>query len=104
MATDWFATLAEQGEIAKRMARNVPEALGHPDLTLDLASRLYREVEQGAQAFDAIVQRMSEDDVPDGLVDAAEALEDIWSRLSVAAANKVRTMRGLEPIEFPDDE
>lgn len=104
MATDWFATLHEQGELVKRLAATVTEALDHPDLTLDLASRIYREVEQGAQAFDAIAQQMDISDVPTELFEAAEALENIWVRLSIAAANKVRTMRGLSPLEFPDDD
>ena len=103
MGTDWIATLKEQGELTKRLAVEVPKALGNPELTLDQASRLYRLVEKSAQDFDRIVERMNEEDLDDALYEAAESLEDIWSALSVAAANKVRTMQGLDPIEFDDD-
>jgi len=49
------------------------------------------------------VEHVNEEDLDEALYEAAESLEDIWSTLSVATANKVRTMQGLEPIEFDDD-
>lgn len=104
MATDWLRLIQEQGEIAKQMAADVPRALADPDLTLDNASQLYGAVERGAQNLDRIVERMEDYDLDDALFEAAEALQDIWARLSVASANKVRTMQGLSPIEFSDDE
>jgi len=103
MAVDWLATVQEHGEIVQRMAATVPEVLSDPDLTFDQASLLYRDVEQGAQDFDKILEHMGEVDVDEALVEAAEALETIWARLSVATANRVRTMRGLDPIEFAED-
>jgi len=48
MTTDWIATLKEQGDLTKRLAVEVPKALGNPELTLDQASRLYRLVEKSA--------------------------------------------------------
>lgn len=47
---------------------------------------------------------MNEEDLDDALYQATESLEDIWSALSAATANKVRTMQGLEPINFFDDD
>ncbi|WP_163269677.1 hypothetical protein [Chelativorans alearense] len=96
--------LRERGEIAKRMGNAVPEALGHPNLTLEQASRIYRLVEKSAQDAGRFVDLMEESDVHESLIKAAEALQDIWSTLSVAAANKVRIRQGLEPIDFPKDD
>lgn len=106
MPIDWIATLHEQGDVVAQMSSDVPKALSHSDLTLDQASRLYRAVEKGAQDFDRIVEDMQEYDLDDSLFEAADALEDIWSELSVATANKVRTMKGLAPIEMapPEDD
>jgi hypothetical protein len=103
MATDWIQILREQGDLAQRAAEQVPRAISDPDLTLDLASKLYAAVERGAQAFDGIMDQMQESDVSDSMFDAAEAIEGIWAKLSVAAANKVRTMQGLDPIEIFSD-
>ncbi|MFC6486926.1 hypothetical protein [Nitratireductor sp. GCM10026969] len=104
MSEDWLEVLREQGEIAQRMARDVAELLGHPGLTLDQASRMYRLVEKGAQDFDRMVEALEEQDALDAVLEAAETIQSIWDELSIATANKVRTLRGLEPIEFPDDE
>lgn len=104
MATDWLATLKEHGDLANRVATDVPIALGDPSLTIDQASRLYRVVETGAQDFDSIVELMQEEDLDESFYEAADALEDIWAELSVATANKVRTMQGLAPIEIDDDQ
>ncbi len=104
MSTEWISILTEQGDLAKRMARDVPIALGHPKLTLDQASRLHNAVEDGAQKFDQVVLAMEQEDLDDALLEAAEALEDIWSGLCIATANKVRTMQGLAPIELSEDD
>lgn len=106
MAIDWIATLREQGDIAARFTKDVPTALSDASLTLDQASRLYQAVEKGSQDFDRIVEDMQEYDLDESLFEAADALEDIWSGLSVATANKVRTIQGLAPIEMapPEDE
>lgn len=53
MTVDWLATLAEQGDIAKRKATEVATLVVKPDLPLEIASRLYREVEKGAQSLTA---------------------------------------------------
>lgn len=104
MKNDWLSILRMQGDLAKSMAEDVPKALDDPKLTLDQASRLYNAVEQGAQEFDRIVTLMNEEDLDEPLYEAADALEDMWSELSVAAANKVRVMQGLDPIEFIAEE
>ncbi|RVM15075.1 hypothetical protein [Sinorhizobium meliloti] len=102
MTVDWLATLAEQGDIAKRKATEVATLVVKPDLPLEIASRLYREVEKGAQTFDRILSDMEDADVSDELLEAADALAELWSQLSVASANKLRQLQGLPPITMSE--
>lgn len=86
------------------VAQNVANAFGASDLTIEQASRLYRMVEFGAQDFDQIVKVMNEHDLDASFIDAAETIEDTWTNLSVATANRLRVMCGLDPIDIaPDD-
>ena len=101
---DWLELITEQGEVAQRMAANVPKVLGDPKLSLEDATKLYNIVEAGAQDLDELADKMDEFDLDEALFEAVEALQSIWDKLSVASANRVRTMQGLSPIEFPDDD
>lgn len=82
-----------------RLERNVFDALEQSELTLDLACRIYHDVEQSAQAFDGLVDKMQDFDLDDAAFDLADKLEDILAKLSIASANKVRILQGLEPYE-----
>jgi copper(I)-binding protein len=105
MAIDWVATLQVQADLVLEISTEVAKALDASDLAIEQASRLYRMVEQGARDFDAIVEIMDEHDVEDAIVEAAETIEDTWTNLSVATANRLRTMRGLKPIDIgPEDD
>ncbi len=104
MKSSWIMILQEQGSIATKMADCVPVALGDRNLTFDQASRLHRVVEERAKRFDAIVERMQHEDLDDAVHEAAAVLEDVWSRLSVEAVNKVRDMRGLPAIDVAVEE
>lgn len=104
MAVDWVSTLQEQADLVMEVAKDVANALDASDLTIEQASRLYRMVELGAQDFDRIVEFMNEGDLEESFLDAAETIEDTWTNLSVATANRLRLMRGLDPIDIaPDD-
>ena len=104
MAVDWIATLQYQADLVMEVAQNVANALGASDLTIEQASRLYRMVELGAQDFDQIVKLVNEHDLDWSFIDAAETIEDTWTNLSVATANRLRVIRGLDPIDIaPDD-
>jgi hypothetical protein len=104
MAVDWVATLQEQADLVMKIAADVANELSTSDLTLDQVSRLYRMVELGAQGFDEIIELMNEHDLEDFFTEAAETIEDAWTNLSVATANKLRAMQGLDPIDIaPDD-
>lgn len=104
MAVDWVATLQEQADLVTDVAKDVDNALAASDLSVEQASRLYKMVESGAQDFDRIVELMNEHDLDESFIDAAETIEDTWTNLSVATANRLRVMRGLEPIDIaPDD-
>lgn len=99
---DWLATLAEQGDIAKSKATEVATLVVKPELPLEIASRLYRNVEKGAQSFDRILSDIEDADVSDELLEAADALAELWSQLSVASANKLRELQGLPPITMSE--
>lgn len=105
MPVDWMQTLIAAGEIAKQAAIDVPKQLAAADLTVVEASRLYTETERNAQAMDDLVDKMAEEDLDEALQEAAEALQDIWGGLSIAAVNRLRELQGLPPIEFlePDE-
>ncbi|RVH79544.1 hypothetical protein CN204_27730 [Sinorhizobium meliloti] len=98
MAIDWVATLAEQGDIAKSKATEVATLVVKPELPLEIASRLYRDIEKGAQTFDRILSDMEDADVSDERLEAADTLAELWSQLSIASANKLRELQGLPPI------
>ncbi|MCM5689483.1 hypothetical protein CN140_02430 [Sinorhizobium meliloti] len=102
MAIDWLATMAEQGDIAKSKATEVATLVVKPELPLEIASRLYRDVEKGAQTFDRILSDMEDADVSDELLQAADALAELWSQLSAALANKLRELQGLPPITMSE--
>lgn len=106
MPVDWKQTLLAAGEIAKQAAIDLPRQLAAKDLTVVEASRLYSETERNAQAMDDLVDRMAEEDLNEALQEAAEALQDVWGGLSIAAVNRLRELQGLPPIEFlePEDD
>jgi hypothetical protein len=101
---DWINLMRAHTEMTKEMASEVPKALADPDLTLEMASSLHSAVEKLAQKFESFFGEMEECDLDENLFDenffkVAESLEDIWDKLAVDTANKVRTMQGLKPIE-----
>ncbi len=104
MTIDWIATLQEQQEFVKTIADDVTKTLLSSHLTTVQASRLYRTVEQGAQTFDRIIDEMEQANLDEELNTAADEIADTWTNLSIAAANKLRALRGLEPIAFPTDD
>lgn len=38
------------------------------------------------------------------MTEAADTIADMWTNLSIATANRLRVLQGLEPIEFPSDD
>lgn len=101
MTIDWISTLQEQAEFVTQIAEDVNRTLALPELTSSQASRLYRVVEQGAQTFDRIIEELERHNLDNDLIDAIDTIADMWTNLSVATANKLRSMQGLVPIEFP---
>lgn len=104
MTTDWITTLQEQADFATPIAEELRQTLELPELSAVQASRLYRIVEQGAQTFDRIIDEMDQHDMDTTLTQAADTIADMWTNLSIAAANRLRALRGLKPIEFACDE
>lgn len=88
MAVDWRAALAEQAEVVTRTAENVPRALADPRITREQARTIYKRVVEGSQAFEQFLELMAENCDDDDLYDAAEQLDDIWSKLVILAAER----------------
>lgn len=103
MAIDWVVTLQEQGEFVNQIAEDVIETLANPNLTTTQATKLYQSVERGAQTFDRIMDELEQHEIDRNLLDAAEAIADMWINLSVAAANRLRIIEGKPPIGFSSE-
>ena len=101
MVIDWVSTLQEQSDFINEIARDVSQALATSSLSIEQARSISRSVERGAQGFDRIFDELEKGNPDIELVEAAGAIADTWTNLSVATANKVRTMQGKPPIEFP---
>lgn len=54
--------------------------------------------------MDRTLDEMQQHEVDAALTEAADTLADLWAVLSVAAANKIRTLQGLRPMRAPGDE
>jgi len=102
MEADWLDVLRQRGEIARQVARIVPVALSNPALTVDLASHIHEIVERGAMDLDRTMRSMRENDVPERALEAADALRAVWEDLSIATADKLRTMQGLKSAPLSD--
>lgn len=99
----WYEDLKSHGDHVQSIAAQITQTLAQPELTLDQASELYKLAVDGSQQFDDFQDALNDDDdADDNLLNAAEYLDDMWSRLVVATANKVRSMQGLSTIEMPD--
>lgn len=102
MTIDWLVTLQEHGKFVNQIAGDVADTLDNPNLTAAQALRLYQSVECGAQTFDRIIDELEQREVDRYLLNAAEAIADMWINLSVATANKLRIMNGNPPIGFAE--
>lgn len=101
MATDWLQTLQDQDAKSREFLRILKAMLEEPDVSIDEAASVYREVENAAQAFDRIVERMEDEDASEEVLDAADTMQDMWSQLSTLAVNKLRSLQGKEAIPYP---
>ncbi|SFZ81811.1 hypothetical protein SAMN02983003_0705 [Devosia enhydra] len=90
---DWMKELDERGRIAKQLVTDVPPALNSPAMTHDQAVAIYQGLEKHAQAADALLQDIEDDDQPDEVIAAAEALADIYSDLAAAAVERMAELR-----------
>ncbi|PWW01375.1 hypothetical protein DFR52_10234 [Hoeflea marina] len=104
MVTDWRAAIVDSADMARQIASEIPAVVGSTSITVDQAALLYEGIERCARALDRILEDMPQDEVDPALGEAAETLADLWAVLSVAAANKIRTLRGLKPMTSPGDE
>jgi hypothetical protein len=99
MSKDWTALVRAQGDIAKQMADRVVKALSLPDLSSDQLNRLYCLAVEGSQEYEAFLDEMSEYDVPDELDNAADAVDDIWSKKRCTSSDVKRCGSKCRPVK-----
>lgn len=93
--TDWMATLKEAGIIARKTEADTLELISGDKLSLDHGLRLLDAIEQAADDFDELIAEMryEEASLDPELMEAAEAIEDLWSDLTLACLNKIRALQ-----------
>lgn len=92
--TDWMATLREQRALAEQMAADIPRTLADPQLTFDLAAKLYRALESQAEFMRLLAEKLEGNGFDFDIVSAAERLEERFSNLAADAAEKTRELSG----------
>jgi hypothetical protein len=90
--TDWLATLREQAKVGEQMAAEVSRMLSNPDISLQQVSRLYNALEQQAQFTEKLARMLEERGHDFTVVEAAEALEELFNELAASAAGKVKQL------------
>lgn len=90
--TDWLATLREQAKVGEQMAAEVSRMLSNPDISLQQVSRLYNALEQQAQFTEKLARVLEASGHDFTVVEAAEALEELFNELAASAAGKVKQL------------
>ncbi len=90
--TDWMATLREQRTLAEQMSADIPRTLADPELTFDLAAKLYRALENQAEFMKLLAEKLEQSGFDFDIVSAAERLEERFSELAADAAEKTRDL------------
>jgi hypothetical protein len=90
--TDWMATLREQRALAEKMS-TIPRTLADPELTFDLAVKLYRALESQAEFMKLLAQKLEQNGFDFDIVSAAERLEERFADLAADAAEKTRDLK-----------
>jgi hypothetical protein len=92
--TDWMATLREQRALAEKMSDDIPRMLADPELTFDLAMKLYRALENQAEFMKLLARKLEQGGFDFDIVSVAERLEERFADLAVVAAEKTRELSG----------
>jgi len=99
VAVDWMATLNEAGLLVRNTEADTRKLLASETLSVEHAVRLLDAVSEMSEDFDEILYELEADEGADEeLIQAALAIEALWSELSLACLNKVRILRGMPPI------
>lgn len=91
--TDWMATLREQRVLAEKMSTDIPRTLADPELTFDLAVKLYRALESQAEFMKLLAQKLEQNGFDFDIVSLAERLEERFADLAADAAEKTRDLK-----------
>jgi hypothetical protein len=90
---NWLNVLREKNELAIMLGKKIPQMLAHETLTLDQAAELYEFLENHARGMEEIVEKMELDDLPESYYQVAEDLDNIFTNLAAAAAERLTEIR-----------
>lgn len=101
MATDWMGSLKEATLIIQKTEADALKLIENDNLSLEHADRLLAAINKLGDDFIEVVAKLRADDgLNEELFEAATAIEARWTKLSFACLNKVRDLRGLNPVEM----
>jgi hypothetical protein len=99
MDRDWPQIIQEQAEVARIKGKVVNAILADPNAPMQTIGRLSRDVEDIARHFDKLFLEVSEElSYDDPLMDAAVAIEDMWSKMSVDLAYRLKPSTHLRIV------
>jgi hypothetical protein len=99
MGRDWKSFIQEQGQVARIKGKVVAAILADPNAPMQTIGRLSRDVEEMARHFDRLFLEVSEElSYDDPLIDAAVAIEDMWSKMSVDLAYRLKPSTHLRIV------
>ncbi|MBZ9654572.1 hypothetical protein [Phyllobacterium lublinensis] len=89
----WLEVLREKNELAVMLGKKIPHMLTCETLTLGEVTELYKLLEGHARGMEEIVEKMEQDDLPESYYQVAEDLDNIFTNLAAAAAEKLSKIR-----------
>jgi hypothetical protein len=93
----WVSALREQGDLTKKVSKEIRTALDRPDLTQDQALSICDLVEMGAGTFDRFIRSAKQQNLSPQYYEAAKILADIWDALALDASSKLKAMEDRVP-------
>ena len=101
MEPDWIKLLEELGELAKRLAHDVPTALSHEGLSLTVAQDLWDAIEAVLDQAERLQVLMEDRDAPEGTRAPVEIIHDILLELQAATSERIIALGGPSPSPAP---
>lgn len=99
MSINWGETLPGLARLYEKAARLVVIVLNRDNVDEATVKRLHGIIEMGADTMDQLYERLrDDDDLHPRVHRAIGAIQLAWDDLSGEVANRLREIRGLDPI------